>query len=70
MQKKPLTPGDWAVLMIIVAIYVGVVAVFVWLFMDGTSPAFHKCGYQPCPFTMALHDHHHAPEMPLSAKPP
>lgn len=52
MKKKPLTPRDKAVLALVVAIFAGVVALFAWLFVDGTSPAFHKCGKDPCPFTI------------------
>jgi hypothetical protein len=52
VKKKPLTPRDIAILVVVVAIFVAVVAVFVWLFVDGTSPAFHRCGKDPCPFTI------------------
>jgi hypothetical protein len=52
VRKKPLTPRDIAVLVVVVAIFVAVVAAFVWLFVDGTSPAFHRCGKDPCPFTI------------------
>jgi hypothetical protein len=45
--KKPLTPRDIAVLVVVAAIFAAVVAVFVWLFVDGTSPAFHRCGKIP-----------------------
>jgi len=52
MKKKPLTPRDIAVLAVVVTIFAAVIALFVWLFVDGTSPAFHKCGKDPCPFTI------------------
>jgi hypothetical protein len=48
VKKKPLTPRDIAVLAVVVTIFVAVVA----LFVDGTSPAFHRCGKDPCPFTI------------------
>ncbi|MBB3601109.1 putative membrane protein [Mycolicibacterium sp. BK556] len=52
MKKKPLTPRDLVALAVIVAIFVAVVAVFVVLASDGTNPAYHKCGNDPCPFTI------------------
>ena len=44
MKKKPLTPRDIAVLAVVVAVFVGVIALFVVLASDGTNPAYHKCG--------------------------
>ena len=52
MKKKPLTPRDIAVLAVVVAVFVGVIALFVVLASDGNNPAYHKCGDDPCPFTI------------------
>ncbi|WP_158423568.1 hypothetical protein [Mycobacterium sp. EPa45] len=52
MKKKPLTPRDKLVLAVVVAIFVAVIAGFVALFVDGSSPAFHRCGKDPCPFSI------------------
>jgi hypothetical protein len=52
MKKRPLTPGDIAVLVAVVAIFVAVVVVFLVLASDGTNPAYHRCGNDPCPFTI------------------